>query len=471
MAEDDVDDEFFFLFQRWREQREAHEQTMIHAMQGIAISNIMHGGVLRIPRRASKGRVRGTKTVRRGFSSWVEDYLGENPMYTLQQFREVFRVPRALFYRIRDDMVRYDPVTWSQRKDAAGKLGQPAEVEALTALRYLGTGRPHRDLDDNCRMSPESQRFYTRRFCEDVITIYGDAYLNRFPNQTELQTIADGYEKSGFAGCAGCVDCMCLEWKNCPVSEKGQYHNSKDSKLATLKVEAWCDMHLYIWHWYAGRPGTNNDKTMVSYSPLFTAITTGTLSLNLPSSYRILPYHPSRTRGYFLVDGIYPRWPIFILPIHSADNVRESRFSAKQEGRRKDIERAFGVIQGRFKSLRYEDFRWFKSSIITSSHTCVILHNMIVRMNQEGYFSDDIAEEDEDFNLITEMRERERTNADQRRLEQLENVQTFQAETDNMYFEQYRDYIFARESLLMSGDLHEQLMKELSDKFSSGTEL
>ena len=62
---------------------------------------------------------------------------------------------------------------------------------------------------------------------------------------------------------------MHLNWKNCQLAFKGQYHNQKDGKLAKISCEALCDSSLYCWHWLAGRCDTNNDLTVMRYSPLF----------------------------------------------------------------------------------------------------------------------------------------------------------------------------------------------------------
>lgn len=47
-------------------------------------------------------------------------------------------------------------------------------------------------------------------------------YGNCQTTKEELQEIVDGYEKAGFTGYRGCLDCMKLKWKNCPFVEKGQ---------------------------------------------------------------------------------------------------------------------------------------------------------------------------------------------------------------------------------------------------------
>ena len=55
---------------------------------------------------------------------------------------------------------------------------------------------------------------------------------------------------------------------------------------------------------------------------------------------------------YFLVDGIYPKWATFVHPISAPTSTAESKFTSAQEAARKDVERLFGVVKGRFKMLR-----------------------------------------------------------------------------------------------------------------------
>ena len=49
--------------------------------------------------------------------------------------------------------------------------------------------------------------------------------------------------------------------------------------------------------------------------------------------------------GYYLVDGIYPEWKIFVKTISHPVSRKDQHFASKQEAQRKDVERAFGVLQ------------------------------------------------------------------------------------------------------------------------------
>jgi len=56
----------------------------------------------------------------------------------------------------------------------------------------------------------------------------------------------------------------------------------------------------------------------------------------------------------------------------------------RQEGIRKDVERFFGCLQGRFHILRHERFEWSDEEVIRISQVCVIPHNMILDMDRRG---------------------------------------------------------------------------------------
>ena len=114
--------------------------------------------------------------------------------------------------------------------------------------------------------------------------------------------------------------------------------------------------------------------------------------------------------GYYLADGIYPNcatlvktislpqsakkkvnpvhiysicacWPSQIILISTLDTIQH--FEQKQEAVRKDVQRAFGVLQARFaiicgpaRMCRLEDLK-------TILKACNILHNMIVEDQRE----------------------------------------------------------------------------------------
>ncbi len=141
-------------------------------------------------------------------------------------------------------------------------------AKILSALRRLGDGVPFSSLDDQARMSAESMRQTFHLFIQAVHKCYAREFLNRAPSVAELRDIERAYASRLFPGCVGALHCMHMHRKNCRKSWKGQCHNPKAGKRATIQVEAMCDSDLYWWHVYVGHPGTNNSSQYVKQAHL-----------------------------------------------------------------------------------------------------------------------------------------------------------------------------------------------------------
>lgn len=358
------------------------------------------------------GRLPGTKNIDSGRSTWFEDYLGPVLTYMVSMFRQRCRVPRGMFHKSLADLTSNYPEVWVIRRNAAGREVVPPGIQLMACLRILGTGRSYDDLDDGSRMSRETLGQYFRSFCRCIRNIYNKLFLNRLPTKKEQQAISDRYSEAGCKRCLGSVDGCKLKWKTRPASLIGQYHNTREGKMATIAVGAWCDRVLYIWYWLAGRCGTNNDQTLRDGSPLFVSILNGTYDITLQNELHLHSALQKKKTGYFLVDEIYTRRTIFARPIHDPDD--REKYTEAQEALRQDIERAFVVLQARFHVLRKGPFLWNKSNVLAVSHICVIIHNMLVRLNQERIFQNETMEDGETIDLLTELYNKERIMANNR---------------------------------------------------------
>jgi hypothetical protein len=235
-----------------------------------------------------------------------------------------------------------------------------------------------------------------KRFSQAVIDVFGPEYL-RAPNEEDTERLLAESEAQGWPGMLGSID-------NCPAAWKGQYKGH--CKDATIILEAVASNELWIWHLFFGLPGSLNDFNVLSRSPLFSRLIQGEAP---PCNYEVNGHEYSM--GYYLADGIYHPWSRFVktIPRHLADNPMKSHFATVQEAQRKDVERAFGVLQKRFAIVRGPVEYWKLQTLWQIMTCCFILHNMIIEDERDmpenfRYISNgDPVEPEHDANTIHEV--------------------------------------------------------------------
>uniref|UniRef100_A0A0D3BBI7 DDE Tnp4 domain-containing protein n=1 Tax=Brassica oleracea var. oleracea TaxID=109376 RepID=A0A0D3BBI7_BRAOL len=286
------------------------------------------------------------------------DYFSESPTYPEIFFRLRFRMNKRVFMHIVDRLSN-EVYFFRPKKDGLGRDGLSSLQKCTAAIRVLAYGSTADTIDEYLRLGETATRSCLENFVEGIIYLFGDEYLRR-PTPADLQRLLDIGEHRGFPRMIGSIDCMHWEWKNCPTA----------------------------WKWqYSCVSGTLNDINVLDRSPVFDDIIKGqapqvTFTVNGRECHM----------AYYLTDGIYLKWATFIQSIPIPKGPKVVLFAQPQEAVRKDVERAFRVVQARFAIVKNPTLFWDKVKIEKIMRACIILHNMIVEDERDGYTQFDVSE-------------------------------------------------------------------------------
>ncbi|GJS29797.1 nucleotide-binding alpha-beta plait domain-containing protein [Tanacetum coccineum] len=232
-------------------------------------------------------------------------------------------------------------------------------MKCTAAIRQLAYGTTPDAFDEYLKMSEHTARdcLFHSNMC--IISLYMSKYLRK-PTLEDVENIYDKHvTRHGFPEMLGSIDCA------------------------------------------------NN---VLDNSPLFDDL--------LDDKANVAPYVVNGVgfeKRYYLADGIYPQWATFVKYFTVANDAKHAYFKKRQESARKDVERAFGVLQGRWGIIQQPARQYHVNNIRRIMYSCIIMHNMILedqkmavfdwnevyanslQQNLMEYIWQEVEHEDEDF--------------------------------------------------------------------------
>ncbi|KAJ9542382.1 hypothetical protein OSB04_028888 [Centaurea solstitialis] len=208
----------------------------------------------------------------------------------------------------------YDDNDFERRwtHDARGVKGFSPLQKCTSAIRQLAYGTAADATDEYLQMSETTSRECFTNFCEGTAgSGSGSMNFGRVP---------------GFAH---------------------PYHRG-DHPGPTTVLEAVASYDGWIWHAYYGTPGATNDIVVVNQSPIFNDLIEGKAP---DSSFSV--NGRQYKHGYYLADGIYPKWATFVKAYRYPTEPERITFTERQESARKDIERAFAILKSKWHIVKY----------------------------------------------------------------------------------------------------------------------
>jgi Plant transposon protein len=104
-------------------------------------------------------------------------------------------------------------------------------------------------------------------------------------------------------------------------------------------------------------------------------------------SFTFLVNNVAFKTSYFLADGIYLAWALFIKTIRNAMSPKKKRYASAQEAVRKDVERAFAALVACWHILKQHCRLASRDEMANVMKACILMNNMIVEARRDNYES------------------------------------------------------------------------------------
>lgn len=189
------------------------------------------------------------------------------------------------------------------------------------------------------------------------------ARIIRWPREQEIPEVkAKFFSISRMPDVVGAIDGSDIEIK-APKEEPQAYINRK--KRYTVILQGICNTELKFLDCFAGYPGSVGDLRVLRNSPIFRRVR--------EEEGRMFPGN-----AYIIGDKIYHpvlSWLIPSFKDHGAMTQAQKNFNVVHAKTRQVIERAFSLLKGRFRRLKYLDMnRCDMISYVVLA--CCVLHNI-----------------------------------------------------------------------------------------------
>ena len=286
----------------------------------------------------------------------------------MDEFKTFFRVSRLSVESLRDKIsqicVQQNVTGILCRRSTGGSPQIPLDDRILMFLWYMASLNKYAAIADRFGVSESTASFAVR----NLITFIHDYLLSviiLWPTPQEQQEMKDMFmELKHFPGVVGMIDGTHIAIKK-PSIRGIDYYNRKD--YYSIVLQAVVREDLRFTNIFAGFPGKVHDARVLRQSTLFQ---NGSALCG---------------EGHLLGDSAYPNMSWLLTPFR--DNGRltdvQLRYNYTHSSIRSTVERAFGLLKGRFTRLQHINQNEIEGIVQTVVTGC-ILHNICI-MNHDDF--------------------------------------------------------------------------------------
>ncbi|GBG83061.1 hypothetical protein CBR_g36678 [Chara braunii] len=330
---------------------------------GMLHSYMMQCGVLRSIEELAHGRGR-LWVLQRSGGVW-EDLRMEGDRHD-KVFRRFCRLPRALFLEI---LERIEPHI--QRADTNWRRPLPASLKFACALGRWAMGTYYRQFGHSLGVGLASAQRSNVEVADALISEYG--HVIAWPQGRRLQETLDAFERKGFPGCVGAIDCTHIYIEK-PKGERAEcYYDRTGGHSIVAQVVS--DHDGRILNVYVGCPGSVHDARALRLSPMYIDVQEGRGIFHSGAC----TLRDGGEVGYYLLgDAGYPQLPWIMTPVGgSSRTAMERQYDDFHTAARSIIERCFGRLKGVWRNFIRRQICNMKTLRKEFMAVC-ILHNLMI---------------------------------------------------------------------------------------------
>ncbi|XP_068686411.1 putative nuclease HARBI1 [Montipora foliosa] len=292
-------------------------------------------------------------------------YTDTLPTYSMDEFKGHFRMTRATCEALVREIVATGNIPIGNR---FGRESIDPTKQVMIYLWCMANQEVTRLVADRFNVTFSSVTRILERVTKALLRLRRQ--FIKWPGNAQLQETADSFEASGgIPGIVGAIDGTLIQIR-APLHDSESYVCRK--KFYALQLQVVCDDNLMFLDAMTGWPGSVHDSRVLRNSNLF-----ATAGQKFDSDKHLLG------------DGGYPLLPWLIVPFR--DNGRltanQRKFNKAQSSLRQAVERAIGLLKGRWRKLLYLDHLDVKLMAKLIMAACV-LHNFCLMLDDydNGYF-------------------------------------------------------------------------------------
>ncbi|XP_025264353.1 protein ANTAGONIST OF LIKE HETEROCHROMATIN PROTEIN 1-like [Camponotus floridanus] len=277
------------------------------------------------------------------------------PLLTKDQFRKHFRMIPNVFENLE---ALLDPVL----SVTNGKAVILVRKQLLATLWLLATPDSYRSVGERFDIAKSSLSYSFMRVIEAINDIAGQ--FIKWPRGQYLQEVKTGFSKNiALCGIIGAIDGTHILIKQ---SRRDAQFYKTYKKTYAITLQAVCDDCLRFTDCFAGYPGSVGDLRILRNSDLWREIQIDKQN-----------YFPEDE--FIIGDKAYPvSWCIPPYIDRGQLINAQKKFNHEISAKRSVIERAFALLKGRFRRLKYLDMN-VDEMIPYVIIACTVLHNICLK--------------------------------------------------------------------------------------------